>query len=75
MDASTPPNDAGNGAEFRKLRTEAGLLQSDLAARVGISVSHLSYFENGHRPISPKTHAALIEALAEVAAEQRAMAS
>ncbi|GAB3889367.1 hypothetical protein GCM10028802_42220 [Terrabacter terrigena] len=48
--------------------------QADLASRVGISPGHLSRCERGERVISRETYEALIEALAELAAEQRGAA-
>ncbi|WP_461004825.1 helix-turn-helix domain-containing protein [Terrabacter terrigena] len=62
------------GATIRARREEAGVEQADLASRVGISPGHLSRCERGERVISRETYEALIEALAELAAEQRGAA-
>ena len=40
--------DAGLGTWLRKLRTEAGLSQVDVARRMGCAPSWISHLENGH---------------------------
>ena len=37
------------GFTIRRLRTEAGLSQRELARRVGVDPSHISYVEKGKR--------------------------
>lgn len=48
------------GERLKALRTERGLKQADMAARLGISVSYLSQLEHDDRPLTP----VLLEALA-----------
>jgi predicted transcriptional regulator/transcriptional regulator with XRE-family HTH domain len=48
------------GNRLKALRTTQGLKQSDMAARLGISVSYLSQLEHDDRPLTP----ALLESLA-----------
>ncbi|ODU20178.1 MAG: XRE family transcriptional regulator [Sphingomonas sp. SCN 67-18] len=47
------------GAQLRALRQRAGLGQSAMALRLGISVSYLSQLENDDRPLTPAVLAAL----------------
>ena len=68
------PTSTPLGPTLRARREEAGILQEDLAARAGISKSHLSRVESGERKPKTETYVALIEALAALAAEQRGAA-
>ena len=56
----------GIGASVRLRRVEAGIRQDHLAARVGISASHLSRFERGERDVSMTTLEAIISALIDL---------
>jgi transcriptional regulator with XRE-family HTH domain len=56
----------GIGASVRLRRVEAGIRQDHLAARVGISASHLSRFERGMRDVSVTTLEAIVRALVEL---------
>jgi transcriptional regulator with XRE-family HTH domain len=56
----------GIGASVRLRRVEAGIRQDHLAARVGISPSHLSRFERGMRHVSVATLEAIVHALIEL---------
>ena len=42
-----------NGLDLKVLRIRSGLRQYELAARLGLSPSHLSLVENGRRPLEP----------------------
>jgi len=48
---------------FRRLRIEAGLSQTDLAHRAGVSKSHISGVEQGRAGFSPKNLKAIADAL------------
>lgn len=48
------------GEELRRLREASGLTLSEVVARIGISESHLSRFENGRRVPSPEDVSALL---------------
>lgn len=50
------------GAELRALRQRAGVGQTGMAARLGISVSYLSQLENDDRPVTRKVADALARA-------------
>jgi len=39
---------------LRELRTKAGLTQSELSKKIGISQNHYSWLELGKRKVSPK---------------------
>jgi transcriptional regulator with XRE-family HTH domain len=49
--------------EFRRRRVEAGLSQTDLAEKAGVSKSHLSDVERGQAGFSPKNLKAIAEIL------------
>lgn len=49
--------------EIRRRRIEAGLSQTDLALKAGVSKSHVSDVENGRAGFSPKNLKALATAL------------
>ncbi len=51
------------GRALRKLRSQAGLTQEELSARVGIGVAYLSRLENGHRGARWHTVMRLLRAL------------
>ena len=50
------------GALLRRARSEAGMSQTELAARAGVTQSVISAYESGHRQPALPTLAALIEA-------------
>jgi uncharacterized protein len=50
------------GSLLRRVRTDAGLSQAELAARAGVTQSVISAYESGHRQPALPTLAALIEA-------------
>jgi hypothetical protein len=50
------------GHELRALRVRAGLGQSAMATRLGLSVSYLSQLENDDRPVTPAVTEALARA-------------
>jgi len=49
--------------EFRRRRIEAGLSQTDLALKAGVSKSHLSDVENGRAGFSPRNLKAIADIL------------
>lgn len=49
--------------QFRRRRIEAGLSQTDLAEKAGVSKSHLSDVENGRAGFSPKNLKKIAEVL------------
>jgi len=57
-----PPAPTGAGALIREARRRAGLSQTDLAARAGVTQSVISAYESGHRQPAIPTLTALIEA-------------
>ena len=63
----------GLGEKIRRLRLSAGVSQDALVARAApLSKSHLSRIENGHRGVPDPTYQRIVQALAEIANEQRA---
>ena len=40
------------GHKIRKLRSDLGLTQSDMAAAIGISASYLNLIEHNQRPVT-----------------------
>ncbi|MGP4085425.1 helix-turn-helix domain-containing protein [Streptomyces sp. KR55] len=48
---------------FRRRRIEAGLSQTDLAEKAGVSKSHVSDVENGRAGFSPKNLKAIADIL------------
>lgn len=51
------------GAVLRRIRTEGGLSQDEIAARVGVSRSHIGRFESGEKIPNLKMLFRLAEAL------------
>jgi transcriptional regulator with XRE-family HTH domain len=51
------------GRALRELREQAGITQSDLAARVGTTDTYVSLIENGHRGLRWHTVMRVLRAL------------
>ncbi len=51
------------GALLRKLRQDKGFRTRELAARLGISASHIRSIENSHRALTPELRARICDVL------------
>lgn len=57
------------GKHLRILRLVYDVTEQDLAARLGLSPSHLVHYESGRRPMPAKRAVAYLAALASLRAE------
>lgn len=72
-----PPNQtqwAAVGAMLAGMREGVALDQAEMAARVGVSKSTLSRFENGHRAISADLLSRIARVIADEISARRAAA-
>lgn len=63
-----------SGGAIRELRLGAGISVRALAARAGMSHSHLVRIESGERQVPGATLARIVSALADLAGQKRGVA-